>query len=109
MPDQENVNYKFISKLDRLLKERNRAVIDPMVEELTEAAFIDLVDYTAAIRGAYIQQYLALTKDKKVGKLPGPKEIKDLKAMRRLYEEMTEAFKAVHVAIERGYLTVTMD
>lgn len=104
---KDQINYKFISKLDTLLRERNRAIIDPMIPELTEETVDDLIDFTAAVRGAYLKQYYDLTRSHKGDtKLPTAKEIKDLKATRRLYTEMTEAFQALQTAIERGYLTV---
>jgi hypothetical protein len=100
----EKVIRHFTASLQQMMRDTNQAVIDPMLPDLTLAALADLVEAGARVRGAYLKTYFELA-GKTGDHLPTPEDVKTLRGMRELYEEMSAAYQALETAIGRGYLT----
>lgn len=105
MPNNEELNRQFVLNLQKLVRDKNCAIIDPLIPELTIDAFGELIEVTAKVRGAFIRQYFELAKKTK-NDLPKAEELQKLRGMREIYEEMAAAHQALETAIEMGYLTV---
>jgi hypothetical protein len=105
MPHDEKTIQKFSAALQQLMREKNCSIIDPLIPELTLDAFEELVEVGAKVRGAYLKQYFQLA-EKTKNELPPAEDLKHLRGMRELYEEMSAAYHALETAMGRGYVTI---
>jgi len=105
VPNKDLLNRQFMSDLQERIRDKNCAIIDPLIPDLTLEAFDDLIEATAKVRGAYIKQYFKIAK-KTQDELPKAQDLQKLQGMREIYEEMSAAHRALEAAIEHGHLTV---
>ncbi len=108
MPREDQAAQYFLAGLQQLMREKNLAVISPMIPDLTLQAVEDLVEIGAKVRGAYLRQYFLMAEKAKT-EIPSAEELKKLRGMRELYDEMSTAFQALENAVSRGYVKTRQD
>lgn len=87
------------------LKDVNREVINPVIEELKIDDLTPVIELVARARAGFLKELFTLAKESEDG-LPSAERIEQLRQQRARYEELSAASRALEVAIERGYLDV---
>lgn len=90
---------------EKTLKDINREVINPVVEELKIDDLKPVIELVARARASFLKAMFTLSSETKEG-LPSAQQIEELRQHRLRYEELSAASRALEVAIERGYLDV---
>ncbi len=96
---------RVLFMMETAVRQANRAILDPMVPELTPKSVQPIVDATARVRGEYLLALFKVAETAANGR-PSPEAVKHLRDLRVAYDEMTHAYQALEHAIERGYLSV---
>ena len=99
-------NKRLLIELERAMREVNRETINSLLDELTQGDILPIMEMAAKARGDYLLELFKLAKASADGKQLNAESVKDLRFSRLIYVELTEASKALDVAIERGYLDV---
>jgi len=96
---------RLLMELDRVLKDTNKAVINPEIDVLQITDLEPVLAMVARARAAYLKRLFELAGETPEG-LPALDKIETLRASRVTYEELLSASQALETAIERGYLDV---
>ena len=96
---------RMLLELERSMRSINREVINPEIKELTIDGLRPLIRLIAQARARYLRALFELG-DKNSGHTPDDRQLEELGRLRRVYEEMAHAAKALETAIQRGYLDV---
>ncbi|MBB3169268.1 hypothetical protein [Simiduia aestuariiviva] len=98
---------RLLMEFERLLREANRAAINPILDELTLAKLKPMAELVARARAAYLKRLHDLavqyegTED-----LPTDAEMTALAELRGRFLDLVEGSKSIETAIQRGYLDV---
>lgn len=96
---------RLLLEMERILRETNKAIINPEFEALQVTDLEPTVAITARARAAYLKKLVELSNTHTEG-LPSEEEIQELRLLRLTFDELISAAQAMHTAIERGYLDV---
>jgi len=96
-------NNRLLLAFEQQLREINREILNPMIEELDTEQLAPVIRMVAVARGNYLQALIDVSKQTH-GEMPSDSQIKELQKMRVRYDELVSAAQALEVAIQRGYL-----
>jgi hypothetical protein len=99
-------NKRLLIELERVMREVNRDTINPLLDELTRADILPIMEMAAKARGHYLQELFKLAQLSEDGQELTAETVKELRFSRLIYSELLEASKSLDIAIERGYLDV---
>lgn len=100
-----NDNNRILLEIDKIIRELNREIINPAIQELTVADLSPVLKLVARARSAYLKQLLDIANIAGDG-LPPPEQVKQLQRLRLTFEELVKGSQAIETAIQRGYLDV---
>ena len=95
---------RLLLQFEQSVREINRTEINPRIPELKLADLDPVVSMVAKARARYLKALFDLASDS--DEEPRPEQIKKLQNLQQCYETLSEAAKALEIAIERGYLDV---
>lgn len=101
-------NNRLLMELERSMRSINREIINPQIHELTIDGLRPVLRLVAQARARYLKAFFDL------GDRPSDDEIDNddlarLEKLRREYDELSDAARALETAIQRGYLDVQPD
>ena len=96
---------RLLMELERSMRAINREVINPEIQELTIDGLRPVLSLVANARARYLKALFNLGISVTEGK-PTDSQLDELASLRREYEELVSAAKALETAIQRGYLDV---
>ncbi len=101
---QQDTN-RLILQFEQLLREVNREVINPEIEELSLEKLRPMAKMVARSRAAYLKRFYDISKqcDQTEG-LPTPEEMMELKLLRERYIDLADGSKSIEISVQRGYL-----
>ncbi len=102
MPADKN---RLLLEIDKTIRDVNREVINPEIPELTLDDVMPVMQMVARARAVYLKELfdLAVVAGEK---MPSPDQIKQLRLLRVMYDELINGAQALETAIQRGYLDV---
>lgn len=96
---------RLIMRFEQLLKETNRARINPEIEELSIESMRPIADLVARSRASYLKTLYELAqKYDGSDDFPSDEEMHCLKRLRERFIDLTDGAKSIEVCIQRGYL-----
>lgn len=98
---------RLLLLLEQTLKEVNCDIIDAEFEKLTIDDLKPVLNLVARTRADYFKELFAVA-DEFPDALPPADRIEQLKRHRVRYEELVSASQALETAIERNYLSVSI-
>ncbi|MGB5199388.1 MAG: hypothetical protein WBN68_06605 [Sedimenticolaceae bacterium] len=99
---------RLLMALERSMREINREVINPEIPALTLDDLRPVLHRVAKARASYLKALLDLgARADHAQAVAG--ELDELARLRREYEELASAAKALETAIQRGYLDIRVD
>ncbi len=96
---------RLLLEIDRIRKNLNKEIIDPMIPKLKIEDLTPVIKLVAQIRAAYLKELFAISTTVSDG-IPAQDQIQRLRGFRIAYEEFSAGAQAMETAIERGYLEV---
>jgi len=96
---------RMLIELERIRKEINREVINPLVPELALADLSPLLTMVANARADYVKELLDLAQTNE-GEAPSNEQINQLRDRRVIFEELVTATNALETVIQRDYMDV---
>ena len=103
----QDVN-RLLMALERSMREINREVINPEIPALTIDDLRPVLHLVAKARASYLKALLDLGARVDDAQAAAG-ELDELARLRREYEELASAAKALETAIQRGYLDIRVD
>lgn len=103
--DGHPMKNRRLIELERIRKEINREVINPLVPELALADLGPLLTTVAKARGDYVRALLDLAEDCQ-GEAPSLKSVQALRDKRIIFDELVAATNALETVIQREYMDV---
>jgi hypothetical protein len=100
-PQEQRRLRGHLEQVDYAAFAANRAVVGKLLGQADLARFERMAIAAAHARALWVAAALALTES---GQSPTSSQIAQLHALRRTYEELTEAYEALRRMVERGYL-----
>lgn len=100
-PQEQRRLRGHLEQVDYAAFAANRAVVGKLLGHTDLARFERMAAAAAHARALWVAAALALTES---GQSPTSSQIAQLHALRRTYEELTEAYEALRRMVERGYL-----
>ena len=96
---------RLLLRFEQSVRDINRDMINPQIEELTLSDLDPVIKMVASARARYLKELfdMASVFD---GEVPRPEQIKRLRQFRESYEELVAGSVALENAVERGYLDV---
>lgn len=98
-------NNRLLVELHKLMRDTNQEIINPRIKELQLADLKPLIEMVATARATYLEEMFSLAETQQ-GEPPSPDQIKHLRHLRIIFEELSYGAKALETAIERDYLEV---
>ena len=98
-------NNRMLLELDKVIRETNRSIINPVLPELAVEELRPMMKLVARARAEYLRELLDMA-DSEGAELPSPGQIQQLAELRRTFEELLAGAQAMETAIQRGYLNV---
>ena len=102
MPSDKN---RLLLEIEKNIKEVNREVINPEIPELKLNDVMPVMRMVARARAAYLKALFELSAVTD-NEMPSPDQIKQLRLLRVIYDELVSGAQALETAIQRGYLDV---
>ncbi len=100
----QDVN-RLIMRFEQLLREVNREIINPQIEELSIEQLRPIAELVARSRASYLKQLYDLSKKYNgTTEFPTEAELKELKVSRERFIDLTDGAKSIEISIQRGYL-----
>jgi hypothetical protein len=100
-----NDNNRLLLEIERMIREVNRAEINPNIPELKLSDVDPILRLVARARAAYLKALFDVAA--RVGDgMPSTEQLKRLRLLRLTYDELVKGVQAIDTAIERGYLDV---
>ena len=99
---------RLLMALERSMREINREVINPEIPALTIDDLRPVLHLVAKARASYLRALLDLGARVDDAQAANG-ELDELAKLRRAYEELASAAKALETAIQRGYLDIRVD
>jgi hypothetical protein len=103
-----NDNNRLLLEMEQMIREINRAEINPCIPKLKLSDIDPLLRLVARARSHYLRALFEVAEKTKEG-LPSPEQLKHLRVLRLTYEELLQGAHAIDTAIERDYLDVQLD
>lgn len=101
---QQDTN-RLILQFEQLLREVNRDIINPEIEELSLKKLRPMAQMVARSRAAYLKHFYNISKQyENTEGLPSPTEMMELKLLRERYVNLADGSKSIEISIQRGYL-----
>ena len=98
-------NSRLLLAISKTIKDINREIINPEIEELEIADLKPVIEMVAKARAKYLSEVFTMA-----GTLgenpPTTEQLKRLQHLRVSFEELSKGAQALETAIERGYLDV---
>jgi hypothetical protein len=106
MNTDSTLHNRLLLEISNSIRSINRDTINPEIPELILDDLIPVMEMVAKARSRYLQQLFYVAK---MAGEDGPSvdDIKRLKNLRLIYEELSVGAQALETAIERGYLDVS--
>jgi hypothetical protein len=106
MTNDSTLHNRLLLEISNSIRRINRDTINPEIPELILDDLIPVMEMVAKARSRYLQQLFYVAK---MAGEEGPTvdDIKRLKNLRLVYEELSVGAQALETAIERGYLDVS--
>ncbi|KDE40362.1 MAG: hypothetical protein ACK4L8_01900 [Nitrincola lacisaponensis] len=98
-------NNRLMLELEKFRREINRAIINPMIPELSLEDLKPLLSMVAHSRAAYVTELLEIAK-LSPDTVPSADQIKQLRQCRETFDELVKAVNALETVIQRDYLDV---
>lgn len=98
-------NNRLMLELEKFRREINRAIINPMIPELSLEDLKPLLSMVAHSRAAYVTELLEIAK-LSPDAVPSADQIKQLRQCRETFDELVKAVNALETVIQRDYLDV---
>ena len=98
----------FLKEVEQAIRVANREVMHQTIAPISQETIIPFAVTVAKLRERYIGEAFKLGGDRKAN-IPDDDEIKNLRRYREAYAEARDAFEALMVAIERGYVDLAKD
>lgn len=96
---------RLILQFEQLLREVNREVINPEIEELSLEKLRPIIRMVASSRAAYLKRLYDISKvHDKTNSLPSKEEMAELKLLRERFIDLADGAKSIEISIQRGYL-----
>ncbi len=105
MPDQHIDRNKLLLKMNNRIRKLNREIINPEIPELTLDDLTPAILMVARARAAYLKQFCQIAHAVGEG-LPDLDQVKKLRDLRLVVDELVNGVKAVECAIEHNYLDI---
>lgn len=106
MTDDSTLHNRLLLEITNSIRSINRDTINPGIPELTLDGLKPVMHIVADARSRYLQQLFTVSKTAG-DEGPSVDDIKRLKNLRLIYEELSSGAQALQTAIERGYLDVS--
>ncbi|MEW8506263.1 MAG: hypothetical protein AB2598_06125 [Candidatus Thiodiazotropha sp.] len=101
-------NNRLLLEIDKEIREINRSTINPRIPQLNIKDLKPVMAMVARSRADYLNELFDLAsvcgEDP-----PSPDQIRHLRNLRLMYDELVSGAQALSTAIERGYLDVGRD
>lgn len=98
-------NSRLLLEIEKTIREINCELINPLIPELGLDDIRPVMTAVARARAAYLRELLDLSVT--LGDaVATPEQVKRLRLLRLIYEELVSGAKALETAIQRGYLDV---
>lgn len=98
---------RLLLSFEQLLRETNREIINPVINELSLDDLKPVVELVARARAAYLKALYELSLSHKQSKsLPSDPEMNELQALRKRFLDLADGAKSIEVAIQRDYLDI---
>ncbi|UTA48706.1 hypothetical protein L1F30_03980 [Simiduia sp. 21SJ11W-1] len=98
---------RLLMEFERLLREANRAAINPILDELTLEQLKPMAELVARARATYLKHLHDLASQYAgTDNLPTDDEMQALAQLRSRFLDLVEGSKSFETAIQRGYLDV---
>ena len=98
-------NSRLLLELQKTIRDLNREIINPEIEELKMVDLEPVIKLVARSRAAYLSEIFKIAKSAE-DKCPTTDQLKRLQHLRVSFEELSKGSQALETAIERGYLDV---
>ncbi len=98
-------NNRLMLELEKVRREINRAVINPMIPELSLDDLKPMLTMVAHARAAYVSELLEIAK-LSPDTAPSNDQVKQLRQCRETFDELVSAVNALETVIQRDYLDV---
>ncbi|MCB1875677.1 MAG: hypothetical protein KDH88_06865 [Chromatiales bacterium] len=98
-------NNRLLLEIEKTIRDINRDVINPLIPELGLEDIRPVMGAVARARAAYLKELFDLSEILH-DSVPTPEQVKQLRLLRMIYEELVAGAKALETAIQRGYLDV---
>ena len=95
----------FLTKTEQGIRIANREVIHERIPPITSENLLPFAVSVARLRARYLEVAFKFT-NKAGGDSLDDSEIAELRRQRQMYEEARDAFEALRLAIERGYVKI---
>jgi hypothetical protein len=92
-------------QFEQLLREVNREIINPEIEELSLEKLRPIAQMVARSRAVYLKRLYELAQSYKDNKgIPTAEEMIELKLLRERFIDLADGSKSIEISIQRGYL-----
>ena len=98
-------NNRLLMELERSMRSVNREIINPVIQELSIDGLRPVLRLVAHARARYLKALVDLG-DSTPHDTLNTSQLEELGQLRREYDELASAAKALETAIQRGYLDV---
>ena len=98
-------NNRLLMELERSMRSVNREIINPVIQELSIDGLRPVLRLVAHARARYLKALVDLG-DRTPHDTLNTSQLEELGQLRREYDELASAAKALETAIQRGYLDV---
>ena len=100
----ERNNARHLLALEQKRRTINQETIGPEVLMSAVEDVTPILTMVAEVRAAYLKSLFTLANNR--DGMPTPKQIDELRHLRRSYKELVDATNALETAMERGYISV---
>lgn len=96
---------RLLLQFEQLLREVNREVINPEIEELSLEKLRPIIQMVAKSRAAYLKRLYDISKiHDETATLPSKEQMAELKLLRERFIDLADGAKSIEISIQRGYL-----
>ena len=96
---------RFLLEVEHGIRLANREIIHQRIPDLSSESILPFAISVARLRARYLEAAFRFS-EKDHGDPLDEMEIENLRRARQMFEEARDAFEALRVAIERGYVDI---
>ncbi len=96
---------RLLLEISKTLRQLNQDIINPAIPGLKLDDLVPVMKMVACARRDYLKELMDVANSVS-GDLPSLDQVKKIRNLRLVYEELVSGAKALETAIERGYLDV---